>query len=77
MNRISTEPEVFESTYALIVRSEEKQRSRFEALVYVVLVISTLFAVSQFGREAMSLRFRHVESGPLVRSSYHAWEHVQ
>jgi len=20
--------------------------------------------------------FRHVESGPLVRSSYHAWEHV-
>ena len=21
--------------------------------------------------------FRHVESGPLVRSSYHAWEQVQ
>jgi len=26
--------------------------------------------------EAMALGFRHVESGPLVRSSYHAWEHV-
>jgi lipoic acid synthetase len=25
---------------------------------------------------AMELGFRHVESGPLVRSSYHAWEHV-
>jgi len=25
---------------------------------------------------AMKLGFRHVESGPLVRSSYHAWEHV-
>jgi lipoic acid synthetase len=25
---------------------------------------------------AMRLGFRHVESGPLVRSSYHAWEHV-
>ena len=25
---------------------------------------------------AMALGFRHVESGPLVRSSYHAWEHV-
>ena len=25
----------------------------------------------------MSLGFRHVESGPLVRSSYHAWEQVQ
>ncbi len=26
--------------------------------------------------QAMELGFRHVESGPLVRSSYHAWEHV-
>jgi lipoyl synthase len=25
---------------------------------------------------ALGLGFRHVESGPLVRSSYHAWEHV-
>jgi lipoic acid synthetase len=27
-------------------------------------------------REALNLGFRHVESGPLVRSSYHAWTHV-
>jgi lipoyl synthase len=26
--------------------------------------------------EAKALGFRHVESAPLVRSSYHAWEHV-
>jgi lipoyl synthase len=26
---------------------------------------------------ALTLGFRHVESGPLVRSSYHAWEHVK
>jgi lipoyl synthase len=26
--------------------------------------------------EALALGYRHVESGPLVRSSYHAWEHV-
>ena len=26
--------------------------------------------------EALRLGFRHVESGPLVRSSYHAWKHV-
>jgi lipoic acid synthetase len=25
---------------------------------------------------ALGFGFRHVESGPLVRSSYHAWEHV-
>jgi len=27
-------------------------------------------------QEALGFGFRHVESGPLVRSSYHAWEHV-
>jgi lipoic acid synthetase len=27
--------------------------------------------------EAMRFGFRHVQSGPLVRSSYHAWEHVR
>jgi len=27
-------------------------------------------------REGLALGFRHVESAPLVRSSYHAWEHL-
>jgi lipoic acid synthetase len=30
----------------------------------------------ELGAEARALGFRHVESGPLVRSSYHAWSHV-
>ena len=30
----------------------------------------------EFKNEADKLGFRHVESGPLVRSSYHAWSHV-
>ena len=30
-----------------------------------------------FRTEGMAMGFRHVESGPLVRSSYHAWEQVQ
>ena len=30
-----------------------------------------------FKQDALQLGFHHVESGPLVRSSYHAWEHVQ
>lgn len=28
-------------------------------------------------RTGLAMGFRHVESGPLVRSSYHAWEQVQ
>jgi lipoyl synthase len=31
---------------------------------------------SEFKIAAEKLGFRHVESGPLVRSSYHAWSHV-
>jgi lipoyl synthase len=31
----------------------------------------------QLYETGMSMGFRHVESGPLVRSSYHAWEQVQ
>lgn len=30
----------------------------------------------EFKAQAELLGFRHVESGPLVRSSYHAWSHV-
>ena len=40
MKTISNSPETFESTYALIMRSEEKQRSRFEILVYTILIAS-------------------------------------
>jgi lipoyl synthase len=28
-------------------------------------------------REALAMGFHHVEAGPLVRSSYHAWEHTR
>ncbi|MBM4296802.1 MAG: lipoyl synthase, partial [Deltaproteobacteria bacterium] len=31
---------------------------------------------AEFKAAADKLGFRHVESGPLVRSSYHAWSHV-
>lgn len=55
MKAFSTNPENFESTYALLVRSEEKQRSRFETLIYSLLIASTVFAVSQFGRQAITM----------------------
>ena len=31
---------------------------------------------AEIRKEALAIGFRHVEAGPLVRSSYHAWEHV-
>ena len=35
------------------------------------------FPRKRFKRLGYELGFQHVESGPLVRSSYHAWEQVQ
>ncbi len=32
---------------------------------------------ADYRETALALGFSHVESGPLVRSSYHAWEHVE
>lgn len=64
MKANATNPEIFESTYALIMRSEEKQRTRFEILVYTILIASTTFAVAQFGHQAtlMPSSITHVSS---------------
>ena len=51
MKTTSTNPETFESTYALLLRSEEKQRSRFETLIYTILAVSTSLRPA-IGREA-------------------------
>jgi lipoic acid synthetase len=49
-------------------------RPSFEQLTVVRYVTPDEFV--EFKEEALRVGFRHVESGPLVRSSYHAWEHV-
>jgi hypothetical protein len=39
---------VRKSTYALLVRSEEKERGLFETIVYSLLVVSTVVGIWQF-----------------------------
>ena len=62
----------FESTYALIVRSEEKKRSRFEIAIYAVLLASTLVAVSQFSREAAKMPLGLVHAQTMAPSATQA-----
>jgi hypothetical protein len=47
--------EGFESTYALIVRSEEKERSIFEGAVYFAVVLSALFSIWQVAKQPFAL----------------------
>jgi hypothetical protein len=37
----------FESTYAMLVRCDEKERSVLETAIYVILILSMFFAVFQ------------------------------
>ena len=43
--------EGFESTYALLVRSEEKERSIFEGAVYLVFILSAVFSIWQVAHQ--------------------------
>ena len=42
-NTLSTEG--FESTYALLVRSEEKERGLFEGVAYLIFILSAVFSI--------------------------------
>jgi len=41
-------PDSFESTYALIVRSDERERSIAEVVIYTLLTLSAVFSIWQF-----------------------------
>jgi len=54
--------EGFESTYALIVRSEEKERGIFEGAVYFAVVLSALFSIWQVATQPIALPLTSVHT---------------
>ena len=48
---MNTSPHHEESTYALLVRSEEKERSFLEILVYTLCIFSAIAAIYQFAHQ--------------------------
>lgn len=53
-----TETPVHESTYALLVRSEEKERGLFEAVVYALFVGCTVMSLWQFAQQSITIPTR-------------------
>jgi len=47
--------EVQASTYALLVKSEEKERSLFETIAYSLFILSAVAAIGQFAVQPVSL----------------------
>jgi len=48
-------PDGFESTYALIVRSEERERTASEGVVFLVFMLSVLFSIWQVAQQPITL----------------------
>ncbi len=49
-----TQPIHEESTYQLLVRSEERERVVFEDIVYLLLIVAALMTIWQFGNQPMT-----------------------
>ena len=55
MNTSQTTNEIHESTYALLVRSEEKERSLLETIAYGLFILSAVAAIWQFAQQPINL----------------------
>jgi hypothetical protein len=53
----------FESTYALLVRSEEKGRGILETALYAILILSVVFTISQFAQHSVKIPAAGLEHG--------------
>jgi TRAP-type uncharacterized transport system fused permease subunit len=56
----------YESTYALLVRSEEKNRSLLETVVYAIFILSAVFSIWQFANQPMMLPLKSIHTSAAV-----------
>jgi hypothetical protein len=59
----------FESTYALIVRSEEKERSIFEGAVYFAVVLSAIVSIWQAATQPVALPLSTIHTTSISQSA--------
>ncbi len=55
MKQNTLSAEGFESTYALLIRSEEKERSMFEGAAYLVFILSAVFSIWHVAHQPIAL----------------------
>jgi hypothetical protein len=53
----------FESTYALLVRSEEKGRGVLEAVLYVAFILSAVLLIWEFAQSSVTMPAAWPEHG--------------
>jgi hypothetical protein len=67
-NTIDEPEDQHESTYALLMRSEEKSRNLLEMLIYPLLIIGAMIAIWQFAFQPMDLPSRDTRAAVSVTS---------
>jgi hypothetical protein len=55
-----------ESTYALLIRSEEKSRNVFEMVIYTLLILGPLIAIWQFAQQPVNIPAGGLKGGRCV-----------
>ncbi|MGI9086385.1 MAG: hypothetical protein ACR2HH_01370 [Chthoniobacterales bacterium] len=65
-------PEPFESTYALIVREDERERGASESAVYLIFMLSALFSIWQVVQQPITLPTGGVIHSTAIVQSSHA-----
>jgi hypothetical protein len=65
----------YESTYALLVRSEEKNRSMLETVVCALLMLSIVFSIWQFVQQPVRIPAAGLQGPPCVACATIVAEH--
>lgn len=60
------------STYALLVRSEEKERGLFETCIYSLLVVSAVIGIWQFAHLRIPTPFADKQAAPATQVVSHS-----
>jgi hypothetical protein len=69
MNHQTLNNNQFESTYALLVRSEEKGRGVLEAVLYVAFILSAVVLIWEFAHSSVSLPAAGLEQGAVSQAA--------
>lgn len=59
----------FESTYALLVRSEEKGRGVLEAVLYVAFILSAVLMIWEFAQSPVNIRALGLDQGAVSQAA--------
>jgi hypothetical protein len=59
----------FESTYGLLIRSEEKGRGVLEAMLYVAFILSAVLLIWAFAKSPVSIEAVGLEQGAVSQAA--------